>query len=65
MFEFTDPLEQLNEPTALNKYKTAGLIATKAVNEAVKNLKEGSKLMEIRNHCINYNTHLYQSTNHY
>jgi len=54
MFEFTDPLEQLNDPNTLNKYKSAGVIATKAINEAVKNLKEGTKLLDITNQTTKY-----------
>lgn len=54
MFEFTDPIEQLNEPTNLNKYKSAGLIATKAINETVNNMKAGNKMLEIANQCTQY-----------
>jgi len=54
MFEFTDPLEQLNEPNALNKYKAAGLIATKAINEAVKSLHPNTKLLDLANQTTKF-----------
>lgn len=47
MTELTDPLDQLKDGNNLNKYKAAGLIATKAVDEIVKNVKAGAKLFDL------------------
>lgn len=54
MFEFTDPLEQLNDPNNLNKYKASGLIATKAINEAIKQLQPNVKLLDVVNQTTKY-----------
>lgn len=43
----TEPLEQLQDIANLNKYKAAGLIATKTVNEIVKNIKANMKLINL------------------
>ena len=49
MIELTDPMEQLNDINNLNKYKSAGIIATKASDEIVKNIKNGIKLLDLVN----------------
>lgn len=42
-----DPLQQLNDSNTLNKYKTAGLIATRTVDEIIKNMKVGTKMTDL------------------
>ena len=46
MFELSNPLEQINNLT-LNKYKTAGLIATKTVNKIMDGCKPDIKLCDL------------------
>lgn len=43
----TDPLTQLEDEENIKKYKTAGLIATKTVNEILKHAKVNSKLIDL------------------
>jgi len=43
----SDPLDQIDDVDNLQKYKDAGLIATKAVNNIVKNAKPGTKLVSL------------------
>ncbi len=50
----SDPLEQLQDINNLNKYKAAGLIATKTVNEIVKNIKVNIKLINLLHIGNNY-----------
>ncbi len=45
--KFTDPQSQLEDPENIKKYKTAGLIATKTVNEILKYTKPNSKLLDL------------------
>lgn len=47
MFQLNDPLEQLDDSVNLDKYKTAGLIATKTVDEIVKLLQPNANLFDI------------------
>lgn len=47
MYKLTDPLEQTTDENNLNKYKAAGQIATKTVDEIVMNMKPGSKLLDL------------------
>lgn len=56
MNKLTDPLEQLNNIDNLNKYKTAGIIATKACDEITKNIKNGIKLIDLVNMGNNFIT---------
>ncbi|QKF93652.1 methionine aminopeptidase [Fadolivirus algeromassiliense] len=49
MIELTDPFEQIKDVNNVNKYKTAGMIATRAVDEVVKAAKPGIKLNELCN----------------
>ena len=46
MFELSNPLEQINNAT-LNKYKTAGLIATKTVNKIMEECKPDARLKDL------------------
>lgn len=43
----SNPLKQLDDINNMNKYKTAGLIATKAVDEIVKHSKPNTKLIDL------------------
>lgn len=54
--ERVDPLDQLQDPNNLNKYKAAGLIATKAVTEIVNKAKDGVSLLELQQVGNNYIT---------
>lgn len=45
-FEQIDPLFQINEENT-NKYKTAGFIATKTVDEIIKKIKHNTKLLDL------------------
>lgn len=45
--KLTDPLEQIENTDNVQKYKDAGLIATKAVTQIVKNAKPGSNLLTL------------------
>ena len=47
-------MNQLNDPENLNKYKTAGTIATKAVTEGVNMAKPGTKLIDLSNNIQEY-----------
>jgi curved DNA binding protein len=52
--EPVDPLDQLADPNNLNKYKAAGLIATKAITEIVNKAKDGVKLSELHQVAHDY-----------
>jgi|688.fasta_scaffold468662_1 curved DNA binding protein len=54
MIKLTDPIGQLNDQSTLQKYKIAGLIATKTIDEIIKNTKVGSKLFDLVNIGENY-----------
>lgn len=54
MIELTDPQEQTKDTNNLNKYKTAGQIATKAVDEIVRNAKSTAKLIDLCNTVTNF-----------
>ena len=54
--ERVDPLDQLQDPNNLSKYKAAGLIATKAVTEIVNKAKDGISLLELYQLGNNYIT---------
>ena len=49
MYKLTEPLEQIDDINNLNKYKAAGLIATKACTEITKNIKSNIKLLDLVN----------------
>lgn len=49
MIELTDPIEQTKDAINIAKYKTAGQIVTKTVDEIVKNVRDGIKLTELSN----------------
>lgn len=47
-------MQQLNDNDNLNKYKSAGLIATKAVNKMITLAKPNTKLLDVYNQGINF-----------